>query len=84
VDLAGLEFQFCDLRRGGLTETADAGATLVQLHATSSHKSMESSEPSLVPVIDQADEAIRKWEHMWVRRKRNLNYGGKIRGGNRW
>jgi hypothetical protein len=32
ADLAGLDFQFRDLRRGGMTETADAGATLVQLH----------------------------------------------------
>jgi hypothetical protein len=62
ADLAGVDFQFRDLRRGGLTETADAGATLVQLHATSGHKSMQSSEPYLVPTTDQADEAIRKRE----------------------
>jgi DNA polymerase-4 len=64
---------FRDLRRGGLTETADAGATLVQLHATSGHKSMQSSEPYLVPTMDQADEAIRKREKMRARRKRNEN-----------
>jgi hypothetical protein len=59
ADLAGLDFQFRDLRRGGLTETADAGATLIQLHATSGHKSLQSSEPYLVPTTHQADEAIR-------------------------
>jgi len=62
ADLAGLDFQFRDLRRGGLTETGDAGATLLQLHATSGHKSMQSSEPYLVATIDQADAAIRKRE----------------------
>jgi len=73
ADLAGLDFQFRDLRRGGLTETADAGATLVQLHATSGRKSMQSSEPYLVPTMDQADEAIRKREQMRARQKRNEN-----------
>ena len=77
ADLAELDFQFRDLRRGGLTETADAGATLVQLHATSGHKSMQSSEPYLVPTIDQADAAIRKREQMRARRKRNENEDGK-------
>ena len=72
ADLAGLDFQFRDLRRGGLTETADAGATLMQLHATSGHKSMQSSEPYLVPTTDQADEAIRKRERL-RRSKRNEN-----------
>ena len=71
--LAGLDFQFRDLRRGGLIETVDAGATLVKLHATSGHKSMQSSEPYLVPTMDQADEAIRKREQMRARRKRNEN-----------
>jgi len=77
ADLAELDFQFRDLRRGGLTETADAGATLVQPHATSGHKSMQSSEPYLVPTIDQADAAIRKREQMRARRKRNENEDGK-------
>jgi hypothetical protein len=62
ANLAGLDFQFRDLRRGGMTETGDAGATLVQLHATSGHASLQSSEPYLVPTMDQADEAIRKRE----------------------
>jgi hypothetical protein len=73
ADLAGLDFQFRDLCRGRLTETADAGATLVQLHATSGHRPMQSSEPYLVPTLDQADEAIRKREQMRARRKRNEN-----------
>jgi hypothetical protein len=64
ANLAALDFQFRDLRRGGLTETADAGATLIQLHATSGHKSIQSSEPYLVPTTDQADEAIRKRERL--------------------
>jgi hypothetical protein len=71
ADLVGLDFQFRDLRRGGLTETADAGATLVQLHATSGHKSMQSSEPYLVPTTDQADEAIRKRERLRSSRQKN-------------
>ena len=62
ANLAGVNFQFRDLRRGGLTETGDAGATLLQLHATSGHKSLQSSEPYLVATIDQADAAIRKRE----------------------
>jgi Phage integrase family len=64
ADLAGLDFQFRDLRRGGLTEIGDAGATLLQLHATSGHKSLQSSEPYLVPTTAQADEAIRLREQM--------------------
>jgi hypothetical protein len=73
ADLAGLDFQFRDLRRGGLTETGDAGATLLQLHATSGHKSMQSSEPYLVPTIEQADAAIRK-------RERHRRAGRKQKG----
>jgi hypothetical protein len=64
ADLAGLDFQFRDLRRGGMTEIGDAGATLLQLHATSGHASMQSSEPYLVPTTAQADEAIRLRERM--------------------
>jgi len=60
ADLAGLDFQFRGLRRGVVTETGNAGATLLQLHATSGHKSMQRSEPYLVPTIEQADAAIRK------------------------
>jgi hypothetical protein len=66
ANLAGVNFQFRDLRRGGLTETGDAGATLLQLHATSGHKSLQSSEPYLVATVDQADAAIRKRER-WRR-----------------
>jgi hypothetical protein len=62
ANLAGLDFQFRDLRRGGLTETGSAGATLVQLHATSGHKSLQSSQPYLIATTEQADEAIRKRE----------------------
>jgi hypothetical protein len=62
ANLAGVNFQFRDLRRGGLTETGDAGATLLQLHATSGHRSLQSSEPYLVATIEQADAAIRKRE----------------------
>ena len=62
ANLAGLDFQFRDLRRGGLTETGSAGATLVQLHATSGHKSLQSSQPYLIPTTEEADEAIRKRE----------------------
>lgn len=71
ADLAGLDFQFRDLRRGGMTETGDAGATLLQLHATSGHASMQSSEPYLVPTTDQADEAIRLRERMRARRPKD-------------
>jgi hypothetical protein len=67
ADLAGLDFQFRDLRRGGLTETGDAGATLVQLHATSGHKSLQSSQPYLIPTVGQADAAIRKRERARLR-----------------
>jgi hypothetical protein len=78
ADLAGLEFQFRDLRRGGLTETGDAGATLLQLHATSGHKSIQSSEPYLVPTIEQADAAIRLRErHRRAGRKQKAITGGK-------
>jgi hypothetical protein len=62
ANLAGLDFQFRDLRRGGLTETGGAGATLVQLHATSGHKSLQSSQPYLIATTEEADEAIRKRE----------------------
>jgi hypothetical protein len=79
ANLAGLDFQFRDLRRGGLTETGSAGATLVQLHATSGHKSLQSSQPYLIPTTEEADEAIRKREQARSSNnvKRNENSSGK-------
>jgi hypothetical protein len=69
ADLAGVDFQFRDLRRGGLTETGDAGATLLQLHATSGHKSLQGSKPYLIPTVEQADAAIKKRESFRARRQ---------------
>lgn len=81
ANLAGVNFQFRDLRRGGLTETGDAGATLLQLHATSGHRSLQSSEPYLVATIEQADAAIRKRErHRRADQKQRGITSGKTAG----
>jgi hypothetical protein len=81
ANLAGLNLQFRDLRRGGMTETGDAGATLLQLHATSGHKTLQSSEPYLVATVDQADAAIRKRErHRRAGQKQKRITNGKTGG----